>query len=38
VLVGDAYSRPSITIKFHNLYISDIKRVVGEITSYYKKY
>jgi hypothetical protein len=28
-LVGDAYSKPLITIKFHDSHASDIRRVVG---------
>jgi hypothetical protein len=37
VLVGDACSRPPITIRCHDLHASDIREVVGEITSYYEK-
>ncbi len=37
VLVGDACSKPLITIKFHDLYASDIRRAVGEITSYHER-
>jgi hypothetical protein len=37
VLVGDACSRPPITIKCHDLHASDIREVVGEITSYYER-
>jgi hypothetical protein len=36
-LVDDACSRPSITIRSHNLHASDIKGVVGEIASYQKR-
>jgi hypothetical protein len=35
--LGDTCSRPPITIKSHDLHASDIKEVVGEITSYHKK-
>jgi len=35
VLVGDVCSRPPIIIRFHDLHVSDIKGVVGEITSYH---
>ncbi len=34
MLMGDACSRPLITIRSHNLYACDIRRVLGEITSY----
>jgi len=37
VLVGDVYCIPPITIKFHDLHVGDIRRVVGEITSYHKR-
>jgi hypothetical protein len=37
VLVGNACSRPPITIKPHNLHADDIKGVVGEIASYHKR-
>jgi hypothetical protein len=37
VLIGDACSRPPITIKSHNLHICDIKTAMGEITSYHKR-
>jgi hypothetical protein len=36
-LIGDAYSRPLITIRSHDLHIGDIKRAVGVIASYNKK-
>jgi hypothetical protein len=34
VLVGDVYSRPPI--RSHELHVSDIRKVVGEITSYHE--
>jgi hypothetical protein len=34
MLMGDACSKASITIRFHDLHSSDIRRVVGEIVSY----
>jgi hypothetical protein len=37
VLVSDVYSKPPITIKSHDLFVGDIKGVVGEIVSYHKK-
>ncbi len=37
VLTKDVYSKPLITFKSHDLHVGDIKRVVGEITSYHKK-
>jgi len=37
VLVGDACSKPLITIKFHDLHASNIRGVVGEITSYHER-
>jgi hypothetical protein len=37
VLADDAYSRPLIIIKSHDLHASDIRRVVGEIVSYHKR-
>jgi hypothetical protein len=37
VLVGDACSRPPITIKSHDLHVGDIKGAVAEITSYHEK-
>jgi hypothetical protein len=36
-LASDVCSKPSITIKFHDLHASDIRRVVGEMTSYHEK-
>ncbi len=36
-LAKDAYSRPPIIIKFHNLHANDIREVVGEIVSYNKR-
>jgi hypothetical protein len=35
-LASDACSRPPITIKFHDLHVADIKRVVGEVASCHK--
>jgi hypothetical protein len=37
-LTCDAYSRPPITIRFHNLHASDIKGAMGEIASYHNKH
>ncbi len=37
MLVGDACSKPLIIIRFHNLYPSDIRRVVGKIVSYQER-
>jgi hypothetical protein len=37
VLVGDACSRPPITIKSQDLRVGDIKRVVGKIASYQER-
>jgi hypothetical protein len=34
-LVGDACSKPPITIRFHDLHSSDIREVVGKIVSYH---
>jgi hypothetical protein len=34
VLVGDAYFRPPIIFKFHDLHVGNIRGVVGEIISY----
>jgi hypothetical protein len=31
VLAGDAYSRPPIIIRSHDLHVSNIRKVVGEI-------
>ncbi len=36
-LTSDAYSRPPITIRSHDLHVGDIKGAVGEIASYHKK-
>jgi hypothetical protein len=36
-LASDVCSRPPIIIRFHNLHVGDIRRVVGEITSYHKR-
>jgi hypothetical protein len=36
-LVGNACSRPPITIRFHDLHAGDIRRAVGEITSYHER-
>ncbi len=38
MLVGDACSKPPITIRFHDLHVSDIKRAMGEITFYHKRH
>ncbi len=37
MLVGVASFRPSITIRSHDLHVSDIRRAVGEITSYHER-
>jgi hypothetical protein len=37
MLVGDACSRPPITIKFHDLHAGDIRGAMGEIISYHEK-
>jgi hypothetical protein len=36
-LVGDAYFRPPIIIRFHNLHAGDNRKVMGEITSSHKR-
>jgi hypothetical protein len=36
-LAGDVYSRPPITIRSHDLHVDDIKKVMGEITSYHER-
>jgi hypothetical protein len=36
-LVGNAWSKPLIASKFHDLHASNIKGVVGEIASYHNK-
>jgi hypothetical protein len=37
VLTSDAYSRPPIIIRFHDLYVDNIKGATGQITSYHKR-
>ncbi len=37
MLVGDINSRSPIIIRSHNLHVGNIKRTVGEKTSYYKR-
>jgi hypothetical protein len=37
VLASDAYSRPPITIRSHDLHVGDIRGVIGEITSYHMR-
>jgi len=37
LLMVDACYRPPITIKSHDLHVNDIKRAVGEITSYHER-
>jgi hypothetical protein len=37
VLAGDAYSRPPIIIRSHDLHVNNIRRVVGEIASHHEK-
>jgi len=37
VLVGDACSKPPITIRNHDLHAYDIKGVMGEIISYHER-
>ncbi len=34
-LAGDVCSIPPITIEFHDLHAGDIRKVMGEITSYH---
>ncbi len=36
-LAGDAYSRPPITIRSHDLHASDIRGAMGEIASYHER-
>jgi len=36
VLTSDVCSRPPITIKSHNLHASDIRKAIGETTSYHE--
>jgi hypothetical protein len=38
VLASDVCFRPPTTIRSHNLHARDIKRVMGDITSYHKGY
>jgi hypothetical protein len=37
VLASDVCSKPPTIIKSHNLHVGDIRRAMGEITSYHKK-
>jgi hypothetical protein len=37
VLARDLYFKPLITFRSHNLHASNIKKVVGEITSYHER-
>jgi hypothetical protein len=37
VLIGDACSKPPITMRYHDLHASDIRRALGEIASYHKR-
>ncbi len=36
-LAGDACSKPPIIIRFHDLHVGNIRRVMGEIVSYHEK-
>jgi hypothetical protein len=36
-LVGDVCFKPPIIIKSHNFHVGDIKRAMGEITSYHER-
>ncbi len=36
-LARDAYSRPPITIRSHDLHVGNVRRFVGEIASYHKR-
>jgi hypothetical protein len=36
-LVGDVCSRPPIIFRYHDLHVGDIRKAMGEITSYHKK-
>jgi hypothetical protein len=36
-LAGDVCSRPPISIRFHDLQLGNIRKIVGEITSYHEK-
>jgi hypothetical protein len=35
---SNAYSRPPITIRSHDMHVDDIGRVMGEITFYHERY
>jgi hypothetical protein len=35
MLVGDVYSKPPIIIRSHDLHAGDIRKTMGEITSYH---
>ncbi len=37
MLAGDVCSRPPITIRSRDLHASDIRRAMGEITSYHER-
>jgi len=37
MLASDVCSKPPITIRSHNLHASDIRKAMGEITSYHKR-
>ncbi len=37
MLVGDVCSRPFVTIRSHDLHVSDIRKVVGQIVSYHER-
>jgi hypothetical protein len=36
-LVRDVYSKPSIIIRYHDSHVDDIRRAMGEITSFHKR-
>ncbi len=36
-LVGDVCSRPPIIFRYHDLHVGDIRKAMGEITSYHEK-
>jgi hypothetical protein len=36
-LVGNVCSRPPIIFRYHDLHVGDIRRAMGEITSYHEK-
>jgi len=36
-LVGDAYSKPPIAIRSHDLHVGNIRRAMGVIASYYER-